>query len=210
MFARGARDDTARDPGEGDGVVAGRGARLVGRYAVRGAVDAGVPVGEVLDLERPRHRVEAGLVTHRLRDGDAVLAVDGELRPVLRDGNVVFDEAAVGEDVDGQGGEALRHREAAEEAVALDGTGVVRPHPPGDSVDDHLAVLVGADLRANLAPVGDLPFEELVDFGVEGGFVAVMCGSWGRGGWCLSIAGGAQRSGIESLDEPGMRFVPGT
>ncbi len=123
----------------------------------------------------PRHGVQAGLVAHRLGDGDALLAVLAEGGPVLRHRGVVVDQAAVGLDVQGGGGDALRGREAGEEGVGLDGPRVLRAEVPGPGVDKELAAAVSRDLRPNLVAFGDLGLEQPANFLVESAVHHGLC-----------------------------------
>ena len=59
-------------------------------------------------------------VPHGVADGDLRLAVGAELRPVLGNGGLVVDQAAIGQPVDDRRGHALRRREHH-------GAGVGRP-----------------------------------------------------------------------------------
>ena len=75
-------------------------------------------------------------------DGDRRLAVGAELRPVLGDGRVVVDQAAVGQPVDDGRGHALGRREHHGAGVGRPARRAATVGPAGPDVDDGLAVQV--------------------------------------------------------------------
>ena len=140
VTTRCARDDATGDPSVGDGVVAGAGAGLPCGNTIFHAGDGGIPVRDVLGSEGFRHGVQTGLVTHRLRDGDRVLAVLTEGRPVLGHWCFVVEDVAIGQLVDGQGGRSLGARKAEEQRVGSDRPRVAGSHRSGGDVEHCFAV----------------------------------------------------------------------
>ena len=176
VLARDFRDDAAREPGVADGVVASLRAGFIGRRELFDPAQAGLPVGCEIDRQWAWHAVQAGLVAHGLGDRDLRLAVLGELRPVLRDGGVVFEQSAVGENMDSAGSHALGRGEGREEGLRIDRAGVADIGEAGPGMHQLLAVAVSGDLRAELRASRNLVLEEGLDFVVE-------CGVDGHGGY---------------------------
>ncbi|MEX2080541.1 MAG: hypothetical protein WEC33_02910 [Dehalococcoidia bacterium] len=109
-------------------------------------------------------------MAHGLGDGDGALAMLGEFGPVLRDGGVVVDDAAVGKDVEGGGGDTFSGGEAGEQRVGLHRARVPGAEGAGPGIHDESAALVRGDLDADLTALGDLTLDEVGDAGVNRGF----------------------------------------
>lgn len=98
-------------------------------------------------------------MTHR----GALLPAGAELRPVLRDGRVVGQHAAISQHVNGCRRDTLAGREDVEEGVPVDlptGRGIGDASP---GVDHQLPFEVGGDLEPELSPVTDQRFQCLHD-----------------------------------------------
>ena len=94
-----AAGDLAEDEAEGDHVIALRGAGLPPRFG-RGDVCAdGVPVEGLRWREAGSRPDDSGAMAHHHGDGDVVLSGLGEFGPVLGDGGVKVEFAAIGQQV---------------------------------------------------------------------------------------------------------------
>ena len=117
------------EPAVGDGVVGGAAGGPLGGCGREPALHADV-IEELVGVVRDGlHVVEPGSVAEQLADRDPVLAGGGELGPVAGNGQVVVDQAAVGEPVDHHRGESLGRGEAEGLGLGAPGALVCRGPP---------------------------------------------------------------------------------
>ena len=158
-----APDQLALVPAERDPVVAVARARLPRRLLRRDRRADAVEVEQVVEVEALVDRAQSRLVREQLAHGDALLAGRAELRPVLRHGRVVVEQAAAVGDGDRHRRDALGGREHRDERVLLPrrlrhAVAVAAPQ-----VDDLAAVAVDRDGRADLIALREVGPEGVGD-----------------------------------------------
>ena len=157
-----AVEDLALQVALADGVVARGGARLPPRGLGREVGGHGFEVVELLGGDGRVEAGHAGGVGHHVAHQHALLAVLGELGPVLRHGGVEVELAPVGQHQHAGGRHGLGGGVDVDDGVALPGyalgVGVAAP-----DVDDELAVDGHRRSRADLQPVGEVGLERVLD-----------------------------------------------
>ena len=122
-----------------------------------------VKIGDDAAIDTLVEREEAGLVGEELANGDALLAVLRELRPVRAHELVVVEQATRVRERESHRGEALGGGEDEDHRVRLPrlpGVGAADPTP---EVDDPLAVAVHAAGSTDLAPAREVLREHFLD-----------------------------------------------
>jgi len=114
------------------------------------------PLSDLFDAERHLPARHPRGVAEDVADFDVLFSVCAELGPVFGDGRIRIQAAAVDEQQRRQRGDVFGAGEDVDDRVLvpLPGLGLVDVSAP--HVDDHLAVDVDCDGRAELAPGGDL------------------------------------------------------
>ena len=113
-----------------------------------------------------------GLVGEDLPDGDILLAVLGELRPVARDSRVEVDQPTRVGEGNRHRGQALRGGVDEDERVLAPRLGEARIAAAAPEVDHLLAAVVDGTGRAELAPLREVPVELAADLLEPGGYEA--------------------------------------
>ena len=103
-----AADDFAEDEAEGDHVIALRGAGLPPRFGRRRGGRTPRPSrGSLRGVQAGAGSDDAGAVAHHHGDGDVLLSGLAEFGPVLGDGGVQVELAAIGQQVNAGAGQAF-------------------------------------------------------------------------------------------------------
>jgi hypothetical protein len=159
-LARDPPDDLADQVSLGHGVVARGGTRLPPRCLRGQQARHLLPVTEVLVGDRRLPPGQAGRVRHEVADLDGLLARRRELGPVVGDGGVEVELAAVGQDQRAQGRHGLGRRPHVGDGVALPRGAVFRVDPAAPEVDDRLALQVDGHGGADIVPCVDVGGEQ--------------------------------------------------
>jgi hypothetical protein len=152
-------DDLTHQETERERVVTVLGTRLPERLLAGERVGHVGPVVERTRWKRLAQRRHASLMVEKVTDQRAVLAVLAELRPVRRDRSVEVEVATRGQDVRTQCRGALGTGPHVHQGVVgprLLAGGIGRATP---QIDDRLAVDGDVYGRADLTPLGEVPFE---------------------------------------------------
>ena len=115
-----------------------------------------IEVGDNAAIDGRVEREQAGLMGEELPDGDALLALLCELRPVHADPLVVVDPPAGMSEGQRHGGESLGRRVDDHHGVPLPRLGRLAVANAAPEIDDLLAVAVGAARAAELTPADEV------------------------------------------------------
>jgi hypothetical protein len=121
------------------------------------------PVEHVVLAERRADAGEARAMGHRLRDGDALLSVRGEPRPVVRHGPLERELPAIEQHCDAERREPLRAREDQLKRVLAPAFAGCAVGDAAPQVDDGAAVVGRRERRAQLAALGEIAREGVGD-----------------------------------------------